>query len=106
MVIFMVVGLLLNQACAWFLKIVSVWMSVCVFVYVCVCVSAPRLLIISGVIWTPYDWLNKYYSFIWQLKSLSVVGVVLELKRVLVTNPTRVSQCCISRYITVKRAVL
>ena len=28
-----------------------------------VCVSAPRLLITSGVIWTPYDWLNKLYSF-------------------------------------------
>ena len=28
-----------------------------------VCVSAPRLLITSGVIWTPYDWLNKFYSF-------------------------------------------
>ena len=30
----------------------------------CVCVSPPpRLLITSGVIWTPYDWLNKFYSF-------------------------------------------
>ena len=103
----MVVGLLLNQVhagCrlvrAWFLKIVSEQMSVGVFVYVCVC-PPPRLLIISGVMWTPYDWLNKYYTFIWQLKSLSVVGVVLELKRVVVTNPTRVSQCCISHYITV-----
>ena len=38
---------------AWFLKIVDV--------YVCVC-PPPRLLIISGVIWTPYDWLNKFYS--------------------------------------------
>ena len=27
------------------------------------CVSLPpRLLITSGVIWTPYDWLNKFYS--------------------------------------------
>ena len=33
---------------------------------VCVCVSAPRLLITSGVIWCdidPYDWLNKLYGF-------------------------------------------
>ena len=31
---------------------------------VCVCVRpAPRLLIISGMIWTTYDWLNKFYSF-------------------------------------------
>ena len=34
-----------------FLKIVSVWMSVCMRV----CVSAPRLLITIDVIWTPYD---------------------------------------------------
>ena len=65
----MVVVLLLNQACAslqpalaWFLKIVSVRTSVCVFLYVCVCPS-PRLLITSGVVWTPYDWLNNFYSF-------------------------------------------
>ena len=30
---------------------------------VCVFVCPPlRLLITSGVIWTPYDWLNKFYS--------------------------------------------
>ena len=29
----------------------------------CVCVWLPlRQLITSGVIWTPYDWLNKFYS--------------------------------------------
>ena len=43
-----------------FLTIVSVQISVCV------CVCPPlRLLITSGVIgviWTPYDWLNKDYS--------------------------------------------
>ena len=49
--------LLLNQAHAvrpartWFPKIDPVRMSVCV------CVSAPRLLITSGVIWTTNDWL-------------------------------------------------
>ena len=43
---------------AWFLKIISVWTSVCA------CVCPPlRLLITSGVIWTPYAWLNKEYSF-------------------------------------------
>ena len=41
-------------------KIVFVRMSVCVCV--CVCVSIPRLLITSGVICSPYDWLNKSYS--------------------------------------------
>ena len=44
---------------AWFLDIDLV-REVCVCVSVC---PPPRLLITSGVIWTPYDWLNKYYSF-------------------------------------------
>ena len=57
-------------ACAWFLKIVSVWTSVCV----CVCVPL-RLLITSGAT-----------AFIWQLQLLSVVGVALELKCVVETN--------------------
>ena len=36
---------------------------VCVFAYVCVRVCVPpRLLITSGVMWTPYNWLNKFYS--------------------------------------------
>ena len=36
---------------------------VCV-VCVCVCVCPPlRQLITSGVIWTPYDWLNKGFNF-------------------------------------------
>ena len=39
-----------------FLEIVSVWMSVCV------CLPL-RILITSGVIWTQYDWLNKFYNF-------------------------------------------
>ena len=45
----------LQPARAWFLKIVSVQMSVCVC-------PPPRLFITSGVIWTPCDWLNKFYS--------------------------------------------
>ena len=28
---------------------------------VCVC-PPPRLLLTSGVMWRPYDWLNKFYS--------------------------------------------
>ena len=27
----------------------------------CVC-PPPRLLVTSSVMWTPYDWLNKFYS--------------------------------------------
>ena len=45
-------------------------MAVCVCVCVCVYVRAracgclpPRLFIASSVIWTPYDYLNKFYSF-------------------------------------------
>ena len=34
-------------------------MCVCVCVCVCVC-PPPRLLITSGMILTPYDWLNKF----------------------------------------------
>ena len=33
----------------------------CACVSVCVCVPLS-LLITSGKIWTPYDWLNKFYS--------------------------------------------
>ena len=61
---------LLNQARAWFLKIVFVRMSVCMCVFVCVCVCLcvyvcvcvcvcvclpPRLLINNGVIWRDMD---------------------------------------------------
>ena len=44
---------------------VNVCMRLCVFVYVCVC-PPPRLFITSGVMgvmWTPYDWSNKFYGF-------------------------------------------
>ena len=34
-------------------------MCVCVCLRVC---PSARLLITSGVIWTSYDWLNKFYS--------------------------------------------
>ena len=46
------------------LKMDSVWiigMRVCVCVCVCVCLR-PRLIITSGVIWTSYNLLNKFYS--------------------------------------------
>ena len=39
--------------------------NLCVYVRVCVClhVYPPlRLLITNGVIWTPYNWLNKFYG--------------------------------------------
>ena len=50
----------LNQAIAglwpahtWFLKIVPVWLFVCVYVFVCV--SAPKAIITSGVMWRDMD---------------------------------------------------
>ena len=46
-----------------FLKLNLCKSSVCVYVCLRVCVCLPsRLLITSGVIYTPYDWLNKFYS--------------------------------------------
>ena len=44
----------MRQSHAWLLKIVLVVVCVCVCVCVHVRVSTPRLLITSGVIWTPY----------------------------------------------------
>ena len=40
-------------------------------VFVC---APPRLLITSGVIWTPYDWLNKFYSCIMTIVAVIVNG--------------------------------
>ena len=40
----------------------NVCMRACVCLRLCVCLP-PRLLITSGVIWTPYDWSNKFYGF-------------------------------------------
>ena len=56
---------------AWFLKIASVreYLYVCMCVFVC---PPPRLFITSGVIWTLYDWLNKFYGFY----MAAVVGIV------------------------------
>ena len=68
-----------------FLKIVSVQMSVCVCVCVCVFVCpSPRLLITSGMIWCDMDSIRL-------VKHLSLMGVALELVRVLDSDPIRVS---------------
>ena len=50
--------------------IVSVWMSVCVCVYMCL--PPLWLLKISGVMWTLYDRLNKFSSFY----MAAIVGTV------------------------------
>ena len=104
----------LNQACtglqpahAWFVTIalsfcVWVYVCVCVCVYVCVCVFVCvfvcvclcvylllRLLITSGMMWhdmDPYDWLICSTAFIWQLYSVSLVSVALTLIQVVEIN--------------------
>ena len=49
--------------------------DVCMCVCVCVCVCPPpRLLITSGMIWTPYDWLNKFYSRYMEIVVIIVNG--------------------------------
>ena len=78
----------LNQARAWFLEIVSVRTSVCMCVFVC---PPPRLLITSGMIWTPYGWLNKFYSCYMATVVAIVNGMALELVRIIDANPIRVS---------------
>ena len=45
--------------------LLKLFLCKCLYVCMCVCVhmSAPRLLITSGMIWTPHHRLNKFYSF-------------------------------------------
>ena len=56
----------LNQAQAGAPGFIELLLSVCV----CLC-PLPRLLIASGMIWTPYDWSNKFYG----LYIAAVVGI-------------------------------
>ena len=56
---------------AWSIKNFSVYTSICVHVWLCVC-PLLRLLITSDMIRTPYDWLNRFYSFCMAI----VVGIV------------------------------
>ena len=60
-------------ACTWFLKIVSVQMSVCVHVCLRKCLPPEAQLIISGMIWTLYDWVSKFYSF-YMAAIVDIVG--------------------------------
>ena len=69
--------ILLNQARAGlrrrrapgFLKLILCGSSVCVFVC-----PRPRLVMISGEIWTSYDWLNKFYSYYMETVVIIVNG--------------------------------
>ena len=46
----------------------------------------PRILITSGMIWSPYDWLSKFYRFISPLQSVLIAGMVVDLKCIIETN--------------------
>ena len=77
-----------RRPCAWFLEIVPVQTFLCV----CLCVCPPlRLLITSSEIWTPYDWLNKFYSRYMEIVVVIVNGHGIGIERVIATNPLRVS---------------
>ena len=68
-------------------------MCMCVFVCVCVCVYVCpplRLLITSDVMWCDIDsrrLVKQVIQLLWQLQSLSLMGVALELIHVIDTNP-------------------
>ena len=80
------VDISLNQACAglwpalaWFLKIVSERMSVCVFVCVCLCVCPPLRLLItsSGVMWHDMDPIQLVKQVL-QLYMATVIIIINE----------------------------
>ena len=86
---------------------VCVYVCVCVCVcvcararvraYVCVCVCecvSPGLLIASDMIWTPYDWLNKFCSFY----IATIASIISEFEVQCKSQPNtylRLSYCCI-----------
>ena len=67
---------ILKQVCAWFeiAFVQEVGMHFCVCVYVCVFVYVSMCVFVcvfclllstrlSGIVWTQYDWVNKFYNF-------------------------------------------
>ena len=65
-------------------------MYVCVYIHV----YAPplRLLIASGMMWTPCDWLNKVYSFYMAaIDGVVIVSMALAMRCIIETNLIRVS---------------
>ena len=70
--------------------------ALCVCVCVCVCarvMSTPKA-INSGMICTPYDWLNKLHNLYMQT-LVSIVGMTLEMKCIIETSLIRVNYICI-----------
>ena len=68
-----------------------VCLCVCWCVFVCIC-PPLRLLITSGVMWTPYNWLNKFYKYYMATVVVIIVnGQGLGISMPVDTNPLRVS---------------
>ena len=101
---------------AWFLKIafvhagsrVCVCMCLCVCVHVYVCMYAcvymlARLLMTSSTMWhdmwTPYDWLNEFYTFNMTIVVCIISRYGLRIEARHRNQPEyviRLSYCCIS----------
>ena len=65
--------------------------------FVCVCPS-PRLLLTSGMIWTPYDWLNKGYSFYMAAVVIIGGGCGLRIEVRCINQPNKCKLLLYSRY--------
>ena len=72
-----------------FLKIVSVCTSVCMYV------STPEDINYSGVIWTQYDWLNKFYNFYMTaiVSIISRCGLTIEACHSNQPNKSKLTLC-------------
>ena len=70
---------------------VYVWMSVCACACVCVCLPL-RLLITSGMLWTPYDWFKSSTAVMYMATVVGIGnGHGLGIDTCCVNNPVRVS---------------
>ena len=62
------------------------------YVYVC---RPLRLVVTSGMIWTPHDWLNKFYSF-YMAVMVSIIsrrGLGIEVYRRNQPNKSKLVLC-------------
>ena len=93
--------LVLNQACTGacmpgFLKLFlcrHLYVYVCVCVCVCVCLP-PRILITSGMIWTPYGWLNNLLCVVQILSRVHIVNSCFYVTTVVSRCGPSIDACC------------
>ena len=78
---------------AWFL---TTALLVCVCICVCVCLL-PWLLITSGMIWIPYNWLHKFYNF-YMAAVVNIIGSIVSQCGLCLSVDTlhRHNQICLS----------